>query len=50
MSKNPKKEPEMIKDSSVTKEMADLKAEIAELKQTIASHDERIRKLEEKLG
>ncbi len=48
MSKNPKKEPEMIKDSSVTKEMADLKAEIAELKQTIASHEERIRKLEEK--
>jgi ubiquinone biosynthesis protein UbiJ len=42
--------PEMVKDSSVTKEVAELKAELKELKKIVARQDERIKRLEEKLA
>ena len=55
MTKKTEKEPEMIKDSSVT--LKDLKEKVkvleeneAGLKATVASHEERIKALESKLA
>ncbi len=50
MSKNPKKEPEMIKDSSVTKEMADLKQKFKEMEKKFADFERRLKALEAKLA
>jgi hypothetical protein len=50
MTKKQENEPEMIKDSSVTLELAELKQKVKEMEKKLADYEKRLKALEAKLA